>query len=254
MAFMPPLVRCAGITQRLAVPSEGLAAVATRSRASADFAAASASTAGRGGRGFSEVPEDAWALLCAGQLSMIMPLAAAATAAEARASLGGARSGAALAPREDALASCRFRCLGVSLRLDAEEASAEAGASAGSGAVEEDGQAPPGTTVIMQDMVRSGARGIEAVARSAGGIVLAAGGTALEVGPRRFLQNTATTAKKICTQATKIVRRSGQQVGRIAELSRRSFVRGASSASAASPGSGSGVRPTRPPPAPPPGG
>lgn len=209
--------------------------------------------------GFSEVSDETWALACAGNLSMIVPPVAAGNSG---ASTDG--EAALLSRRREQWSRCRARCAGVTVRLDTvvaasgeqsapqpqaveqvhAPASASTSAVASSSSVdsseaaprrpkvpEPDGEAQPKPSMVdlAEDFGRAGYRGVEAVAGRAKSVILTAGGAAREVGPRRFAENTASTAGKILEQAGKIVKRSAEQVSSVAAVTWRLAGRSSSS-------------------------
>lgn len=181
-----------------------------------------ASTGGTSGPDLS-VSQDTWALVCAGQFSLLAPAFAASAA-------NGAGHGAGVASRATATSLgsqlTKMRCSGVSLRLDTvgkkessysrvPEPQAREAASNNTddniAGLDEQKALPS-----LKEFTEAWIRGMEAVAGRAGSIVLQGGAAGLDPGPRRLATNTAHTAGRICRQAVKIARRSVEQVGRLA--------------------------------------
>jgi len=229
---------------------------------SAGQAMATAAAAANGGK-FANVPEPTWALLCAGQLRMIVR--SAATGRGSASCGGGASSNAPGAP-------CHVRCDGMSFRLERIAMAGNGGGSSRNGdrqpqaaplQAEEDRSSLPqaaaadtsaaasrspstsATSGGFPDLVNStvlppgaseafsaAARGAEAVANRAGSILLSVGGAAKETaGPVRFVTDMFGASVKICARAGKITRKSAEQVSNIALFPFRLTSTGGSSGS-----------------------
>lgn len=238
-----PLLRCVGSRQTVA---SAISASNGAGRSRRDGGAAS------GTASFNQVPSETWALICAGQLSMIAPLAAASAAASSSStapapvvldapqpafSHGGSKHTtshetldspaapeAVAPPPRDFWSDCRFRCSGITLRLDSvveepsgateSKAAPTPQTSTAAAGPAEDLVTPWSPKALTEDLARIGSRSVEAFS----GLISNVGEFARETGPQRFAVNTMNTAQRICQQAGKITVRSVEQVGRIASF------------------------------------
>lgn len=211
-----PAVRCVGMrfSQQLAPAGGGRAAEAAAGSRSRSVEAA--------GKGLSRSlgSEQTWALVCAGQLSMIMP-----PVTPAGSPLATATAVSRTPQLEPPWAPCHVHCDGISFRLEKVMA-ADSSAAASSTAINEASQPqreelPASSTLAAageSDLLRVALRGAEAVAGRASSILWSVTGATHESGPGRLAADTASTARRICAQAGKIAKRSAEHVGRIALL------------------------------------
>jgi len=223
-----PALRCAGVrvsqplttsrrSRDLLSAESGGSAASLSSRSSAG----SLSTDSLPASAFHDVADETWALVCAGQLSMIVPPGAPyLSAAHSNASSPAAASRGA---QTGSWAPCRVRCAGLSLRLDTVVAEGEGAAEAAPGPsaprpVRPVTHGEGGDTLqsLAEEYGRVGLQGVKDVAGRASSILWSVRGAAGETGWRRFATGTTDAAQRICWQAAKIVKRSGEQVGRLA--------------------------------------
>lgn len=170
-----------------------------------------------------DVTDDTKSLFCAGQLSMIMPSGAPSASSS---------PGVALGPL------FRVRCVGVSVRFDTvmaeneSEGSAQANTSAPQRHKEvprssvAEGAAARGAAGANDDShtwTRSALRGAEAVADRASRMVSTVGEAASETSLKDFPGRTKEQTEKICSQAVKIAKRSGEHMQRVAMVPWRGF-------------------------------
>mmetsp|Transcript_129950 Transcript_129950/g.404201 ORF Transcript_129950/g.404201 Transcript_129950/m.404201 type:complete len:273 (+) Transcript_129950:147-965(+) len=161
--------------------------------------------------------DQTWALLCAGQLSMIMPPTTAAGLPLATAVMAGRTS-----QLEPPWAPCHVQCRGVSACFEKVADGAVAGNPSrdGNGPSHEEAPAPAGLGLPLlseaDQTVRAVCRGVEAVAGRASSIVH--WGATSGTGPSRLATNTANAAQRICFQAGKIAKRSVEHVGLVVAL------------------------------------
>lgn len=227
-----PELQCAGVRF-----SQALSMGSRRSR---DVHSSAASGEQSTGHASSDVSDETWALICAGQLSMIVP--PGAPFAPAAASSTAAAGAPAFSSGGSPLAAFRVRCAGLSVRLDTVEAESEqraqasglgrrslqgVDAAAARSITDESPQiaetvekSPPNSAEEWSQTALNGAR---AVASRASLIVTSVRGAAGESGPRQFATKTEEAAGRICWQAMRIVKRSAEQVGRVATLPWRGF-------------------------------
>jgi hypothetical protein len=173
-------------------------------------------------KNFSEVPNETWGLLCAGQLSMLVPMGASAARSTATCSSSSV-AGTSAAMAGAAWNACRVRCSGVSLQLDsipAEEESAPQDSETRfrrapyNHTTKVDDEAQSSLPNVSEEWSRSAYRGAEAVAGRVSLIVSSVKRAAGETAPRHFVTHTKDAASRICWQAVKIVKKSGDQVSR----------------------------------------
>eukprot|EP00929_Paragymnodinium_shiwhaense_P119161 TRINITY_DN91036_c0_g1_i1.p1 TRINITY_DN91036_c0_g1~~TRINITY_DN91036_c0_g1_i1.p1 ORF type:complete len:313 (+),score=68.92 TRINITY_DN91036_c0_g1_i1:79-1017(+) len=229
---IPPMLRCVGSRGRF---SQNLATAASSTTSTGGAAgstarrAAAMTTATNG----EQVSGDTVAIVCAGQLFMSMPSAPGRSSAL---QAGGSSSSSAvpLTRPIDPWAQCRLHCAGLSVRLESvEEAPAPATSSSSSRAFALQEPAEPSSADVgsQQDgdkqqrqqsaeaMLLKSAKRLEVVTGRVNTILTGIAGSAREKGPRGYVESIGSTAGKICSQAVKIVNRSGEQVGRLANAS-----------------------------------
>lgn len=206
------------------------------SRRSRDIHVSTASGEHSVGHASSDISDDTWALICAGQLSMIVPPGAPFV----RSSASG--DGTTLSAVGSPLAAFRVRCTGLSVRLDTVVAEHEQAAQASplgrkslqdakpvtSRSIKDD--SPQITDTVeksrqssVEEWSQTALQGAQAVAGRASQIIASVRGAAGESGPRQFATKTEEAAGRISWQAVKIVKRSAEQVGRVATFPWRGF-------------------------------
>lgn len=241
-----PAVRCVGfrVSKPLAPAAGGQlleprAAPGPAKAAAAVAATARAAATKEGATAGDQVAEQTWALICAGQLSMIMPPTTAAGSQLATAIM------ASRTPQlEPPWAPCHLHCDGISFRVEKVVADGAAAEGDGTPLRREEAVAGAAAPVLGEaELLRAAFRGAEAVASRASSIVWSVRGATHETGPSRLAMNTAGQAKRICLQAGKIAKRSVEHVGRIVTLPWRI-------AGARDFGDGGGEPPSPPPPPP----
>lgn len=208
-AFVPPRLRCLGMRQSQEVVPEGRAAAQGDSELSAQGNAAASRTG--------DISENTWSLVCAGQLSMLLPLPGSSPS-----------PGAGMDSRSTWEQACAVRCDGISFRVDrvpeaaASEVMTARAARSNETVQKKEGSfdATEGSSVQGEDLLAGALRGAQAVAGRAGAIVQSLGrpqepGAARDRGPATLAWDTAAASKRICVQAGKIAKRSVEQVGRI---------------------------------------
>mmetsp|Transcript_87500 Transcript_87500/g.245702 ORF Transcript_87500/g.245702 Transcript_87500/m.245702 type:complete len:286 (+) Transcript_87500:84-941(+) len=228
LGYRMPLLRCFGssASQQLASGRRTSAGDSEHSSAATSLAPTSR---GAGDNGLHEVSDDTRMVVCAGQLSMLMPLSRAgadrgSTAGTDAVTGAGSCSGSTWVSH-NLWDRCRLRCSGISVRLDEVERSevAKGRPQPRPTVDDDDGEELPDTSLweFAEDLAKTSARGVESVVRRAGTILADTGTAAHEAGPQQFVRNTANTAGKIFARAAKIARRSVEQVGSIADLRQR---------------------------------
>eukprot|EP00931_Biecheleriopsis_adriatica_P074431 TRINITY_DN48489_c0_g1_i1.p1 TRINITY_DN48489_c0_g1~~TRINITY_DN48489_c0_g1_i1.p1 ORF type:complete len:289 (+),score=54.42 TRINITY_DN48489_c0_g1_i1:147-1013(+) len=154
------------------------------------------------GEPFAQVADQTWAVVCAGQLSMIVPPSASS----------------------DAWEPCAVRCEGVSFRVERVPVDTTSASSRSHEApiprqkpAEQKEEASEETSAV-EDYLQGALKGAKAVGSRAGSIVTFWGAErkpGAPAGPSAFAWEVAASSKRICIQAGKISRRSIEQVGRV---------------------------------------
>eukprot|EP00930_Biecheleria_cincta_P006518 TRINITY_DN107541_c0_g1_i1.p1 TRINITY_DN107541_c0_g1~~TRINITY_DN107541_c0_g1_i1.p1 ORF type:complete len:293 (+),score=54.63 TRINITY_DN107541_c0_g1_i1:31-879(+) len=215
-ALVPPRLRCLGMRLSQEVTPDGDRAAARGGSKPSEPSAQGNAAASRAREALGEISENTWSLVCAGQLSMVLPMPASSPSTGA-----GVDSSSTWEP-------CAVRCDGISFRIDrvpettaSEVMTARAARSKESEQEKESlPEAAEGRSLQAEDLLAGALRGAQAVAGRAGAIVQSLGrprepGTARDRGPATLAWDTAAASKRICVQAGKITRRSVEQVGRI---------------------------------------
>lgn len=215
-----PTVRCVGVraSKQLAPAAGSQLNEPTRS------ATARRTRATEGATGSRDEPrsDETWALLCAGQLSMIMPPTTAAGLPLATAVMAGRTP-----QLEPPWAPCLVQCKGISACFEKVADSAVAGNAARDSAqpAREEVAAAGGFTLVAEadPMLRAALKGTSKVLRGAEAISSRASsilhwGATTDTLPSRLVTNTANMSKRICVQAGKIAKRSVEHVGLVATL------------------------------------
>jgi len=222
-----PEFRCAGL--RATVP----AAVVRRSR---EYAGTRLDGGGRENQVDSDdTLDETWALVCAGQLSMMPSNAQLASLPPASVV---ATSSSSSSSDVSGFANGRLwnvRCHGISLRLDntvadsqatpkstsfnpISESSAHRQENRGS-----DRETPGTMENLVQEWARSGWNVGSVVASRIDRMFWTMKGAVSEIGPRQFATDTKDAVGRICSQSVKISKRSVEQVGKLATLPWQGF-------------------------------
>lgn len=230
-----PQLRCAGL--------QFAQAFTVASRRSRETLGGSTNAGSSTSPANSEISDDTWAFVCAGQLSMIVPpgapLPSTSSPVNDHPGLAAGHPGLAAGGYWSPF---RVRCAGLSVRLDSvgaeesnsSEANMQSGGSSPShekGTPSRTGGAFPQESEEVEENIhnlaeewsRSAVRGAQSVAGRASLILTSVRGAAGEATPRHFATQTSEAAGRICSQAVKIVKRSAEQVGRAATSPWRGF-------------------------------
>jgi len=204
LAAKVPEVRCFGLRDSQPVPQNGQTSETSVSQVYATDSSGPGST--------SATDVQTSMLVCAGQLSMILPPAL----------IAGAAAAAARGPQpESQWAQCQPHCEGVSFRVDkvtVDSSSASTVPPPQQQQEEEDGRLASFNlqALSQKEPLRVVYGALASVVGRAGAIVASLQGAHVQGGVGRFPAETAGAMQKICTQANKIAWRSVEHLGQVA--------------------------------------
>lgn len=187
-----------------------------------------------------DTSDETWALVCAGQLSM-MPSSAQMTSLSSVVATSSASSSSSEVPGFATGRHWNVRCHGVSLRLDNAVADGQSTQTTSFSPISEprrkensrssDRQAPETTENITQEWARYGWIAGSAIVNRADRMFSTLRSAASEIGPRQFATDTKDAVGRICSQSVKISKRSAEQVGKLASFPWQGFSGGSSAES-----------------------